>query len=353
MHDSAVLGTPLRVQDMHKRFGQFAALDGVSLAVDAGELVCLLGPSGCGKTTLLRCIAGLERQDRGIIHLGARDVSGLPPQARDYGILFQSYALFPNLTVAQNIAYGLTAASRDEARRRVAEMLDLVGLAGSEKKYPGQLSGGQQQRVAMARALAPAPSLLLLDEPMSALDARVREHLCGELRALQKRLGITTLMVTQNQDEAMLMADRIAVMNHGKLEQYGSAQDIYRAPATPFVAEFVGQGNWLPFERGADGLARVGGLSLRLHGERANASRGRLFCRPEAIGINPVVQQDNLFRAQVREITFLGNRCRMRFELNELPGHALLAELAPEQMPRLGSADIWVSLPPQNLQVFA
>ncbi len=352
MH-TTIAGTPLSVRHVRKRFGQFVALDGVSLDVKAGELVCLLGPSGCGKTTLLRCIAGLEQQDEGSLHLGDRDVSNLPPQARDYGILFQSYALFPNLTVEQNIAYGLVNASKDDARRRVGEMLELVGLSGSEKKYPGQLSGGQQQRVAMARALAPSPSLLLLDEPMSALDARVREHLCGELRQLQKRLGITTVMVTHNQDEAMLMADRIAVMNHGRIEQYGTAQEIYSAPATPFVAEFVGQGNWLPFERGADGLARVGGLSLRLHGERANATRGRLFCRPEAIGINPVVHQENLFRAQVREITFLGNRCRMSFELEQLPGHALLAELAPEDMPRLGTPDIWVSLPPRSLQVFA
>ncbi|MFV3334856.1 putative 2-aminoethylphosphonate ABC transporter ATP-binding protein [Pseudomonas sp. NY15437] len=345
-------GTPLSVRHLRKRFGQFVALDGVSLEVKAGELVCLLGPSGCGKTTLLRCIAGLEQQDEGSLHLGLRDVSNLPPQARDYGILFQSYALFPNLTVEQNIAYGLTSSSKDEARRRVAEMLELVGLSGSEKKYPGQLSGGQQQRVAMARALAPSPSLLLLDEPMSALDARVREHLCGELRQLQKRLGITTVMVTHNQDEAMLMADRIAVMNHGRIEQYGTAQEIYSAPGTPFVAEFVGQGNWLPFERGSDGHARVGGLNLRLHSQAPNAS-GRLFCRPEAISVNPAVHQENLFRAQVREITFLGNRCRMSFELEQLPGHALLAELAPEDMPRLGTPDIWVSLPPRSLQVFA
>ena len=175
----------------------------MSLDVAAGELVCLLGPSGCGKTTLLRCIAGLERQDQGELYLGDRDVSLLAPQARDYGILFQSYALFPNLTVEANIAYGLSGSGREEARKRVAQMLELVGLTGSEKKYPGQLSGGQQQRVALARALAPAPSLLLLDEPMSALDARVREHLCTELRQLQRRLGITTLMVTHNQDEAM------------------------------------------------------------------------------------------------------------------------------------------------------
>jgi iron(III) transport system ATP-binding protein len=210
--------------------------------------------------------------------------------------------------------------------------------------------------VALARALAPSPSLLLLDEPMSALDARVREHLCGELRALQRQLGITTLMVTHNQDEAMLMADRIAVMNHGRVEQYASPRDIYRAPATPFVAEFVGQGNWLPFERDGE-HARVGDLSLRLHSAQPrgarHAERGRLFCRPEAVVINPPVHEDNLFPAQMREITFLGNRCRLSFELDALPGHALLAELAPESMPRLSGAEIWVALPPHSLQVFA
>ncbi len=228
----------MQIRDIHKSFGAFKALDGVSLDIAAGELVCLLGPSGCGKTTLLRCIAGLERQDRGSLMIGARDVSRLAPQARDYGILFQSYALFPNLTVEQNVGYGLAGNSRETIRGRVNEMLDLVGLCGSEKKYPGQLSGGQQQRVALARALAPAPSLLLLDEPMSALDARVREHLCTELRGLQKRLGITTLMVTHNQDEAMLMADRIAVINQGRVEQFASAQQIYRAPADGFRRRF-------------------------------------------------------------------------------------------------------------------
>jgi len=340
----------LQLRDIHKTFGAFQALDGVSLDVSAGELVCLLGPSGCGKTTLLRCIAGLERQDGGGIFFGDRDVSTLPPQARDYGILFQSYALFPNLTVAQNIGYGLAGNSRDTLRARVAEMLELVGLKGSEQKYPGQLSGGQQQRVALARALAPAPKLLLLDEPMSALDARVREHLCGELRRLQKSLGITTVMVTHNQDEAMLMADRIAVINHGRVEQYATPQEIYRAPATPFVAEFVGQGNWLPYERDGE-HARVGALNLRLHGVRP-AERGRLFCRPEAVVINPLMHEDNLFSAQMREITYLGNRCRLSFELDALPGHTLLAELAPEAMPRLGAPDIWVALPPRSLQVF-
>ena len=252
-------GAPMKVRGVQKRFGAFTALDNVSLDVAAGELVCLLGPSGCGKTTLLRCIAGLEKQDSGELYLGDRDVSHLAPQARDYGILFQSYALFPNLTVEANIAYGLAGSGRDEVRKRVGQMLELVGLIGSEKKYPGQLSGGQQQRVALARALAPAPSLLLLDEPMSALDARVREHLCTELRQLQRNLGITTLMVTHNQDEAMLMADRIAVMNNGKVEQYATPQEIYDRPATPFVAEFVGQGNWLPFTAAATAMPRSAG----------------------------------------------------------------------------------------------
>jgi len=346
-------GAPMKVRNVQKRFGAFTALDNVSLDVAAGELVCLLGPSGCGKTTLLRCIAGLEKQDSGELYLGERDVSHLAPQARDYGILFQSYALFPNLTVEANIAYGLAGSGRDEIRRRVGQMLELVGLSGSEKKYPGQLSGGQQQRVALARALAPAPSLLLLDEPMSALDARVREHLCGELRQLQRNLGITTLMVTHNQDEAMLMADRIAVMNNGRVEQYATPQEIYNRPATPFVAEFVGQGNWLPFQRSSASHAQVGGMSLRLAEGSVPVASGRLFCRPEAINVNPLVHEENLFPARVREITFLGNRCRMSFELEQLPGHSLLAELAPEAMPRLGAQQIMVALPPRSLQVFA
>ena len=346
-------GAPMKVRGVQKRFGAFTALDNVSLDVAAGELVCLLGPSGCGKTTLLRCIAGLEKQDDGELYLGGRNVSDLPPQARDYGILFQSYALFPNLTVEANIAYGLAGSSREEMRQRVAQMLELVGLAGSEKKYPGQLSGGQQQRVALARALAPSPSLLLLDEPMSALDARVREHLCTELRQLQRSLGITTLMVTHNQEEAMLMADRIAVMNNGKVEQYATPQEIYDRPATPFVAEFVGQGNWLPFHRSSDSHAQVGGLNMRLVDGSARTASGRLFCRPEAISVNPVMHEENLFPARVREITFLGNRCRMSFELDQLPGHALLAELTPQAMPRLGAQQIMVALPPHSLQVFA
>jgi len=345
-------GVRVQVAGMHKSFGAFKALDDVSLEVSPGELVCLLGPSGCGKTTLLRCIAGLERQNHGAIFMGSRDVSILAPQARDYGIVFQSYALFPNLSVEQNIGYGLAGSARDIVRRRVADMLDLVGLTGSEKKFPGQLSGGQQQRVALARALAPAPSLLLLDEPMSALDAQVREHLCTELRTLQQQLGITTLMVTHNQEEAMLMADRIAVMNEGRIEQYATPQSIYESPETPFVANFVGQGNWLSFEANGNSHAQVGALQLRLADTVPNRASGRLFCRPESICVNPVQSEENLFAAQMREVTFLGNRCRMSFEFDNLPGQPLTAEISARHLPSLGTAHIKVALPPHSLQVF-
>ncbi|WP_263263866.1 putative 2-aminoethylphosphonate ABC transporter ATP-binding protein [Pseudomonas sp. RIT-PI-S] len=341
----------LHIGNLHKAFGAFKALDGVSLEVRPGELVCLLGPSGCGKTTLLRCLAGLERQDAGQIRFGERDVSTLPPQARDYGIVFQSYALFPNLTVAENIAYGLAGQGRHAIRARVAQMLDLVGLAGAERRFPGQLSGGQQQRVALARALAPSPQLLLLDEPMSALDAQVREHLCGELRQLQQQLGVTTLMVTHNQDEAMMMADRIAVLHQGRVEQFGTAEQLYQAPATPFVARFFGQGNWLPFQREGD-HARVGDLDLRLPA-RPEHSRGRLFCRPEALVVNPLVHEDNLFCARLQGVTFLGNRCRLALELNELPGHRLQAEVPAQGVSALRQGPLWVALPPRHLQVFA
>ena len=210
-------GVPMKVRNVSKRFGAFNALDDVSLEVAAGELVCLLGPSGCGKTTLLRCIAGLERQDNGVLYLGDRDVSDLAPQARDYGILFQSYALFPNLTVEANIAYGLAGSNRDVVRKRVAAMLELVGLTGSEKKFPGQLSGGQQQRVALARALAPSPSLLLLDEPLGALDALTRIEMQQLIENLWRKHGFTVLLVTHDVSEAVAIADRVILIEDGAI----------------------------------------------------------------------------------------------------------------------------------------
>ncbi|RPH75210.1 MAG: ATP-binding cassette domain-containing protein, partial [Candidatus Rokuibacteriota bacterium] len=256
----------VELEGIAKTFGAVTALRDVSLTVRDGEFVCFLGPSGCGKTTLLRIIAGLERQEAGIVRMAGRDVSRLPPSQRNYGIVFQSYALFPNLTVARNIAYGLEArrAARREVEARVNELLELVDLPRHKLRYPAQLSGGEQQRVALARALAPSPSLLLLDEPLSALDARVRLALRQEMKALQRRLGITTIMVTHDQEEALTMADRIVVMNHGVVEQIGTPAQIYGEPSSLFVARFVGRMNLL--EAVADaraGWARLGSLTLR------------------------------------------------------------------------------------------
>lgn len=225
----------LRIERLTKKFGEFTALRDVSLVIEEGEFVCFLGPSGCGKTTLLRAIAGLDVQTSGRVLQGERDISALPPTARDFGIVFQSYALFPNLTVKKNVAYGLEnrKAPRAEIERRVAELLATVGLPEQGDKYPAQLSGGEQQRVALARALATSPGLLLLDEPLSALDAKVRLHLRHEVKAVQRRLGVTTVMVTHDQEEALTMADRIVVMDHGVIEQVGTPEEIYGRPASP------------------------------------------------------------------------------------------------------------------------
>jgi putative spermidine/putrescine transport system ATP-binding protein len=235
------------LEGIAKKFGAVPALRDVSLSVAEGEFVCFLGPSGCGKTTLLRIVAGLERQNAGAVRMAGRDVSGLPPSQRNYGIVFQSYALFPNLTVARNVAYGLEArrAARPRIEARVDELLDLVGLRALKLRYPAQLSGGEQQRVALARALAPSPSLLLLDEPLSALDARVRLALRQEMKALQRRLGITTIMVTHDQEEALTMSDRVAVFNEGRVEQVGPPAAVYEQPANAFVSDFVGVSNVL------------------------------------------------------------------------------------------------------------
>jgi iron(III) transport system ATP-binding protein len=348
----------LSVRHVTRRFGAFTALDGVSLDVAQGEFVCLLGPSGCGKTTLLRIIAGLEAQDAGQIVAGERDISGLPPRDRDYGIVFQSYALFPNLTVAQNVAYGLgtTQGSRARMQARVSEMLALVGLSGSEAKYPSQLSGGQQQRVALARALAPAPSLLLLDEPMSALDAQVREHLRIELRRLQRKLNVTTLMVTHDQDEAMAMADRIAVMSNGRIEQVGSPAEIYTQPATGFVAGFVGQANWLPLERAADGTPTLAGKPLSIDARFAGspAQAGRLFCRPEAVTLHADDDAPNRHLARVVDQIYLGSRTRLVLAIDGVANAPLVAEVASAAL-RTGPGDskLWIALERDGLRVYA
>ena len=319
----------LEVVGIRKDFESFSALRDVHLRVKPGEMLCFLGPSGCGKTTLLRIIAGLETQTSGQILQNGRDVSWLPPDKRDYGIVFQSYALFPNLTIADNVGYGLVngKARKAEIKARVDELLTLVGLPTSGAKYPSQLSGGQQQRVALARALATRPGLLLLDEPLSALDALERIRLRGEIRRLQKQVGITTIMVTHDQEEALSMADRIVVMNHGVIEQVGTPMDIYERPATPFVADFVGKVNVLRGHALGGNLFRVGDMELQCDACDSGFVPGdavNLYLRPEdriAEHLGP--DTPNRLSALVTKVEFLGGLCIAEVTADELHGQSL------------------------------
>ena len=237
----------LKIENVTKKYGVHTVLRNIGLEVKKGEFLCILGPSGCGKTTLLRVLAGLENIETGRVVINGRDVTAAPPAKRNFGIVFQSYALFPNLTVFQNIAYGLSRKkfTKDQIRTKVDEVIKTVNLNGHENKRPQQLSGGQQQRVALARAIVLDPEFLLLDEPLSALDAKVRVRLRREIKNLQKRLGITTIMVTHDQEEALSMADRIVVMNNAVIEQVGSPEEIYETPKTNFVADFIGTVNFI------------------------------------------------------------------------------------------------------------
>jgi len=318
----------LEVVGVRKDFESFSALRDINLRVRPGEMLCFLGPSGCGKTTLLRIIAGLETQTAGCILQNGKDVSWLPPHKRDYGIVFQSYALFPNLTIAENVGYGLanSRAKKSEIKRRVDELLQLVGLPTSGHKYPSQLSGGQQQRVALARALATRPGLLLLDEPLSALDALERIRLRGEIRRLQKQVGITTIMVTHDQEEALSMADRIVIMNHGVIEQVGTPMDIYERPATPFVADFVGKVNVLHGHALGGNLFRVGDMEMQCDAcvgfEPGDAVH--LYLRPEdrlAEHLGP--DTPNRLDALVTKVEFLGGLCIAEVTAEALHGQSL------------------------------
>jgi iron(III) transport system ATP-binding protein len=322
----------LRLSGIQKTFGTFTALEGIDLDIHKGEFVCFLGPSGCGKTTLLRIIAGLEVQSAGRIEQAGRDISRLPPAERDYGIVFQSYALFPNLTVADNVAYGLVnrKVPKAEVTARVKELVALVGLPGSEGKYPAQLSGGQQQRIALARALATKPGLLLLDEPLSALDAIVRVHLRQEIRSLQRKLGVTTIMVTHDQEEALSVADRIVVMNQGAIEQVGTPMQVYRDPATPFVADFVGRVNALPARLEPGGL-RLGArrFDCTLDGAVTAGADVRVYLRPEDVLARPIAPGDsNVFEAEIDKIEFLGSYCLVRVKSPDLGEHKLTVYLS-------------------------
>jgi iron(III) transport system ATP-binding protein len=355
-------GSPfLRVRDLFKHFGKFTALKNISLDVNKGEFVCFLGPSGCGKTTLLRAIAGLDPQNAGMIEIAGRDVSNLPPAARDFGIVFQSYALFPNLTVAANVGYGLVNRRQGRAAidARVAELLALVGLPEQNTKYPGQLSGGQQQRVALARALATSPGLLLLDEPLSALDARVRLRLRDEVKSLQRRLGVTTIMVTHDQEEALAMADRIVVMNQGVIEQVGTPSEIYRNPATAFVADFVGTMTFLDAEVTGPERLRFGSIELACKTVNGfqHGTAVRIGLRPEEVRVRNIDSSTpNQFTTKVSLLDFLGSFCRARLEPEAAPGIAILADFSANLMRDLSVAEgqkLTIALPPESLRLFA
>jgi len=322
----------LRIDKIAKYYGAHRVLSDISLEIDEGEFVVLLGPSGCGKTTLLRVIAGLEQQSGGTIVLNSRDISQLPPSARDYGIVFQSYALFPNLNVAENIGYGIHGGRTETLARkqRVAQMLELVGLPGMEARYPSQLSGGQQQRIAIARALATSPGLLLLDEPLSALDAIERVRLRTEIKRLQKRLGVTTIMVTHDQEEALSLADRIVVMKSGHIEQCGTPLEIYRTPITGFVAGFVGRMNQITGTATSAREAHCGNLLLQSHRQMRLGEQYQFGVRPEDVEIlvgHESNAAEQVHYAKVQKIEYLGPQTLLTMRLNDCNSLELLAQI--------------------------
>lgn len=359
----------LKIENLWKYFGNFLALEDVSLEIVEGELICFLGPSGCGKTTLLRAIAGLDLQSNGKIQQGGKEVSNLPPSERDFGIVFQSYALFPNLSIEKNVAYGLenTGRSKAEINARVAELLALVGLQDQGKKYPAQLSGGQQQRIALARAIATNPGLLLLDEPLSALDAKVRVHLRHEIKELQRQLGVTTVMVTHDQEEALSMADRIVVMNHGVIEQVGTPTEIYREPKSLFVADFIGEMNQFHAKAGSENRIKLGDSVMQCQPHGFQDGADVIFAiRPNDIiphgdgsgsnDSNDVVQtESNAIEVLVSEMEFLGSfwRCRLNHEI--FGDEDLIADFSINAVRRLAlveGARTIVELPKARLMAF-
>lgn len=354
--NQTIQGSRLVVKDVGKHFGNFCALKNINLEVEPGELVCFLGPSGCGKTTLLRIIAGLEQQTSGQLIQGNTDVSRKSPKERDFGIVFQSYALFPNMTVADNVAYGLRSIGMPKAaiRRRVDELLATVGLSDQARKYPAQLSGGQQQRVALARALAPSPGLLLLDEPLSALDAKVRSHLRSEIRQLQKQLGVTTILVTHDQEEALAMADRVVVMNNGVIEQVGTPIEIYQEPASAFVADFIGSMNFMDSAAVGGQRVRVGNRELDVHKPMpAGHDRVRIAIRPEDVHLQPTGA--NGWEASVDTMDYLGAFIRTGVTLSGC-GMRLVVDVDPRSARQLAlccGARVNVTLPSDALHCFA
>jgi putative spermidine/putrescine transport system ATP-binding protein len=317
----------VRMEGLSRHYGPVVALDRLDLTLQPGELIVLLGPSGCGKTTTLRLLAGLEDADIGQIFVGGKDITRLPASKRDMGMVFQAYSLFPHMTVRQNVAFGLRlrrvgAAERD---RRAMDMLDLVGLAEQATRYPHQLSGGQQQRVALARALAIEPQVLLLDEPLSALDAKVRAQLRDEIRRIQLEVGITTLFVTHDQEEALAIADRVGVMREGHIEQLAPPTEVYSRPATSFVAEFVGLSNRLSGEV-RDGNVIVRGFTLPLVERETPDGQVVALVRPEAVTLaSDDAPESGALVGTVIAVTFLGATSRVTVDLGDT---TVLAQLS-------------------------
>ncbi len=338
----------LKLTHLEKSFGETKVVKDFNLDVEKGEFISLLGPSGCGKTTVLRMIAGFEMPTSGQITVGGQDMTRLRPNRRNVGMVFQSYALFPNLTVADNVGFGLKVAGMPRAERapRIAEMLSLIGLPDLGARYPWQLSGGQQQRVALARALAPRPQMLLLDEPLSALDAKVRVSLRNQIREIQQQLGITTIFVTHDQEEAMSISDRIVVMHQGVADQIATPQDIYNTPATEFVAGFVGTLNRLSAQviDAPSGRVRIAGTEVSL-GRTLPEGSVTLAARPEAFRLAP-----SGIPARITGVEFLGALVSISADVDGTAVSFLVFNGADEVVPDVGD-QVHLAIAPSRLMV--
>jgi len=343
-----VRSADLRVEGLQKRFGEVAALDGVSLDIASGELLTILGPSGSGKTTLLKVVAGFETPDAGVVRIDGVEITALPPARRDIGMVFQNYALFPHLTVRANVAFPLEMrnVAKAEVERRVTEALQLVELGGYDQRLPKQLSGGQQQRVALARAIVFNPRLLLLDEPFGALDRKLRETMQLEVRRLQRRLGLTTVFITHDQEEALVLSDRIAVMNKGRIEQVATTTEIYERPANAFVADFVGESNIFHGTVTEPGVISLeGGRRLFARHSGKTGQRMGVLMRPERFG-----RGANVFAGEVKEAVYLGVSFKLRIACDD--GLELIVrQPARGELPAPGTR-VNVSIDPEDIHVF-
>jgi putative spermidine/putrescine transport system ATP-binding protein len=340
-------GVAVELNDLTRVYGTLKALDGLTLYIEPGELVALLGPSGCGKTTALRILAGLDEATSGTVSVGGQNVSRVPANKRDMGMVFQAYSLFPHLTVLDNVAFGLKMRGKAKGERisRAADMLDLVGLSEHKHKYASELSGGQQQRVALARALAIQPRVLLLDEPLSALDAKVRAQLRDEIRRVQLEVGTTTLFVTHDQEEALAVADRVGVISQGKLEQLAAPAELYANPATPFVAEFVGLNSKVPAEV-SGGQAHLLGTSVPALEGSITSGAGLAMVRPESVTIT----SDPAGTSTISSVAFLGPISRVYAALQD--GSVISAQMASSAAKTFSPGDpVTVGVEPSGVLV--